>query len=324
MNFPLRIQGLVPPVPTPLTAAGKVDVPAMHRIMTHLVDGNCDAAFVLGSTGELASLSAEARKTVIRTAANALAGRIPLLVGIAATCPAETISLARLASDLGADALVVAAPYYYDLSSGELKRYFDMILPQLDRPTLLYNMPWLTGHVLDRDCLSAALQHPNVIGFKDSSGDMAYLQEMIAVASTREGTTVLVGNEHFYLKGLQLGAHGVVGGGANIYPHLFRALQDAFDEADLQSAQRLQDQITRLGQALFGITGRPSSVFAAVKAGLAALGLCNPNMAPPLTACTAAHVDMIRKILDGIEPTSRLIPAIPLLDHPFRQHPEPA
>ena len=310
MKSPLRIQGVVPPVPTPLTATGKVDIPAIRRIMDHLVAGKCDAAFVLGSTGELASLDPESRETVIRTAVKALDGRIPLLVGIASTRPAETISLARIASNLGADALVMAAPYYYDLTPGEIKRYFASSLPQLDRPTLLYNMPWLTGHVLGMECLAAALEYFNVIGFKDSSGDMDYLRDMIAVAATREGTTVLVGNEYFYLKGLQLGVNGVVGGGANIYPDLFRSLQDAFDRKDQPSAERLQGQITRLGEELFGITGRPSSVFSAVKAGLAALGLCQPHMALPLTACTAGQVELIRGILAGIEPIFQPLPAL--------------
>ena len=294
---PLRIQGVVPPIATPLTSMGRVDEPAIHRIIGHLIDGGCDAAFILGSTGELASLNRQSREITIREAVSAAAGRIPILVGIADTCLEETLSLARLASHLGADALVMAAPYYYDLAPDELTRYFTSILPQLDRPTLLYNMPWLTGHVLGMDCLRAALEHPNVIGFKDSSGDMEYLRQMIEVAATREGTTVLVGNEYFYLDALKLGAHGTVAGGGNIYPKIFRALQDAFDRGDLNTATSLQDQMTRLGHSLFNITGRPTSVFSAVKAGMAAIGLCGPHMAPPLTACTDAQLESVRKIL---------------------------
>lgn len=293
----LRIHGVVPPVSTPLTWTGRVDEPAIHRIMDHLVNGGCDAAFVLGSTGELASLNRHSREIVVRESVEAAAGRIPVLVGIADTCPEETISLAKLASDLGADALVMAAPYYYDLAPDELERYFDSLLPQLDRPVLLYNMPWLTGHVLSMDCLRAALEHPNVIGFKDSSGDMDYLREMIAVAASRQGTTVLVGNEYFYLEALKLGAHGVVAGGSNIYPHIFRALQDAFDNGDLTSAAAFQAQITEFGHRLFDITGRPTSVFSAVKAGLAAIGLCEARMADPLTGCTDAQLESVRKIL---------------------------
>lgn len=265
--------------------------------MDHLVRGGCDGAFILGSTGELASLPRGHRETMIRTSVKAAAGRIPILVGIADTCREDTLSLAGFASDQGCDALVLNAPCYYDLTSGELIRYFDSILPGLDRPTLLYNMPWLTGHVLDMDCLRAALEHPNVIGFKDSSGDLAYLEQMIAVSATRENVTVLVGNEYFYLEALRLGAHGVVGGGANLYPGLFRTLQDAHDKGDRITSAAIQSQITRLGNEIFDITGRPTSVFCAVKAGLAALGICEPHMLSPLTSCTDLQVAGIRETL---------------------------
>lgn len=299
---PLRIEGIVPPVPTPLTGGGQIDEDGIHRIMDHLVRGGCDAAFVLGSTGELASLSRKQRETVVRVAVKAAAGRIPVLVGIADTCREETLSLAGFASDQGCDGLVLNAPCYYDLTSDELIRYFDSILPMLDRPTLLYNMPWLTGHVLDMSCLHAALKHPNVIGFKDSSGDLAYLEQMIAAAATREDVTVLVGNEYFYLEGLRLGAHGVVGGGANIYPALFRALQDAHDRGDRITSEVLQHRISHLGNEIFNVTGRPTSVFCAVKAGLAAIGLCEPHMLPPLTTCTDLQIAGIRETLAGMFP----------------------
>jgi len=294
---PLRIQGIVPPVPTPLTSTGQIDEAGIFRIMDHLVHGGCDAAFILGSTGELASLPRGHRETVIRISVKAAAGRIPVLVGIGDTCREETLSLAGFASDQGGGGLVLNAPCYYDLAGDELIRYFDSIIPRLDRPTLLYNMPWLTGHVLDMNFLRAALEHPNVIGFKDSSGDLAYLEQMIAVAATREDVTVLVGNEFFYLEALRLGAHGVVGGGANIYPRLFRALQDAHDKGDRITSEAVQRQITRLGNAIFDITGRPTSVFCAVKAGLAAMGFCEPHMLAPLTSCTDLQVAGIRETL---------------------------
>jgi 2-dehydro-3-deoxy-D-pentonate aldolase len=294
---PLRIQGIVPPVPTPLGSTGQIDEGGINRIMDHLVHGGCDAAFILGSTGELASLPRVHRETMIRMSVKAAAGRIPVLVGIGDTCRDDTLSLASFASEQGCDGLVLNAPCYYDLTSDELIRYFDSILHKLDRPTLLYNMPWLTGHVLDMNCLRAALEHPNVIGFKDSSGDLAYLEQMIAVAATREDVTVLVGNEYLYLEALRLGAHGVVGGGANIYPGLFRTLQDAHDKGDRITSEAIQSQITRLGNEIFNTTGRPTSVFCAVKAGLAAMGFCEPHMLAPLTACTELQVASIRETL---------------------------
>ncbi len=294
---PLQIKGVIPPVPSPLDTHGRVDGEAVHRIVEHLVNGGCDGAFFLGSTGEFASLTLADKRSVIRNAVSATASRIPVIVCIAGTCVADSVSLARLATDLGADALVVTAPYYFDLSPRELRNYFDLLLPQLDCPTLLYNMPWLTGHNLDTDCLKAALVHPNVIGFKDSSGDLSYLCEMVKIVEEHGSSTVLVGNEFLYLEALKVGAHGVVGGGANIYPSLFRKLQDAFLAGDTSSAAIYQDRISSLGNQIFGITGTPSSVFSAVKAGLATLGLCEHFMAPPLTSCSSDQLETIGRVL---------------------------
>lgn len=309
MNSPLRIRGIVPPVPTPLTRSGEVDADAFRRIFDHLVDGGAQGAFVLGSTGELASLSPAQRLEAIRAAVDAAGGRIPVLTGITDNCFASTVELGRRARDLGADAVVVAAPCYYELSPDELRRHFEEILPCLDLPVLIYNMPWLTGHVLDDECLKSALAHPRVIGFKDSSGDLAYLRRLIDLAAERPDVTVLVGNDHLYHAALQCGAHGAVGGGGNIYPFLFRALQDAHDQGDQAAAAECQQRISRLGRQIFDITGRPTSVFVAIKAALACLGLCEPHVAPPLTACTLAQMDRLRRVLESTDALRQTNPA---------------
>lgn len=312
MKSPLRIRGIVPPLPTPLTSSGEVDASAFHRIFDHLVEGGAHGAFVLGSTGELASLTVNQRATAVRAAVTAAAGRIPVLVGIADTCTAASVDLARRARDLGADAVVAAAPYYFELSTDELQSHFHRLLPQIDLPVLLYNMPWLTGHVLDPATLRAAMEYPHLIGFKDSSGDLDYLREMIAIASVRPQVTVLVGNEYLYHSALQAGAHGAVAGGGNLYPSLFRALQDAHDRGDHPRAAECQQRISRLGRQIFDITGRPTSVFVAIKAAMACLGLCEPHMAPPLTTCTPAQLESLRGVLVGNDarPSLPPIPAV--------------
>jgi dihydrodipicolinate synthase/N-acetylneuraminate lyase len=299
MTPSLRIHGIVPPVPTPLTATGEVDQAAFQRIFDHLAQGGAQGAFVLGSTGELASLSPRQRAAAIRCAVAAAAGRLPVLAGIGDNCPATSIELAALAADLGADAVVASAPSYYELSSGELQRHFHRLLPEIELPVMIYNMPWLTGHVLDAGCLRATLEHPGVIGFKDSSGDLGYLREMIGIAAARPEVTVLVGNEYLYLAALELGAHGAVGGGGNLFPALFRALREAFQQGDRETAEALQARINRLADLIYPLTGRPTSVFATIKAALSCLGLCEPFMAPPLTSCSPAEIETLRRVLSG-------------------------
>lgn len=288
-----RFAGLVPPVPTPILS-GRVDTGAFARIADHLARGGVDAAFVLGSTGELPSLSESLRADAIAAAAAAFRGRLPLLVGVGDTCLDETRRLADLAADAGAAAVVLSVPSYYELGEDDLRPYLDRVVPALPLPVLIYNMPWLTGHSLTAPTLRHALAFPGLSGFKDSSGDLGYLAELVRIASSRPELSVLVGSDFDFLAALRLGAHGCVAGGSNLYPGRFRRLLDAHRAGRDGEADLLQAEIAGLGRAIFGITGRPSSVFAAVKGGLAALGLCSPEMLPPLRGCSAGQVDELR------------------------------
>lgn len=277
-----------------------MDTGAFVRIFDHLAAGGVDGAFVLGSTGELASLSAGRRDLAIASAVAAAAGRMPVLVGISDTCSAESVRLGHLACELGAAAVVVMAPYYYELSQDELRSHFRSLLPQLELPVMIYHMPWLTGHDLDDETLRAVMDLPNLIGFKDSSGDMTFLERLLGIAAARPELAVLVGDESRYLEGLQLGAHGVVGGGANIDPGLFVTLLAAYRSGDHATAEACQRRINRLGKGIFGLTGRPTSVFVTIKAAMACMGLCEPRVMPPLTPCTPSQLETLRSWVAGL------------------------
>jgi 4-hydroxy-tetrahydrodipicolinate synthase len=294
-----RIQGIVPPVPTPFRQDGSVDAESYHRIARHLKAGGADAAFVLGSTGELPSMSHSHRREAIRAAADAFSGQLPLLVGIGDACLAESLDLAEAAATAGAAAVVLNAPSYYEISSGEMRAYLDLLVPQLPLPVMLYNMPWLTGHSFDDDTIRHAVTFPGLIGFKDSSGDIDYFANLVRIAADRPELTVLIGSDFLFLDALKLGGHGAVAGGANLYPAMFRGLLDAFTRGDLADAAVIQAAIAGLGHDIFSITGQPSSVFAAIKGALAALGLCRPDMLPPLSTCTPADLAALRRVLDG-------------------------
>ncbi len=294
---PPRIRGIIPPVPTPFEPDGAIDHHAYENIAAHLQAGGVDGAFVLGSTGECASLSFARRLEAVDAAAAAFVGRMPLLVGIGDPSLDHSLALAEKATDAGADAVVLNAPSYYDISSCEMRDYLDLILPRLPLPVLLYNMPWLTGHTFDEATLKHAIDFPNLIGFKDSSGDLQYFANLVRLAAVRPELAVLVGNDFQYLASLRLGAHGAVAGGAALYPDLFRRLTTAFEEGESTRAEWLQEEIQRLGEQIFSCTGEPSSVFASIKGGLAALGLCGPRMAPPLRPCTPGQVARLASIL---------------------------
>lgn len=295
MKHSLNSLAIIPPVPTPLRQDGSIDTAALPRIAAHLECGGIDAAFVLGSTGELASLSHSRRLEMIDASCRAFS--IPVLVGIGDSCLDETLALAATAATAGAAAVVLHAPPYYDISSREMCAYLDLMLPRLPLPVYLYNMPWLTGYSFDRETVRCGLLHSGVVGIKDSSGQMDCLKMLIEECSTRPEVRIFAGNEFLFLEGLKAGAHGVVGGGGNLYPALFRELMDAFVAGDMETASARQDQITCLGERIFPLAGNPCSGFSTIKAGLAALGLCEPYMAPPLQTCPPEVRETLAMIL---------------------------
>ncbi len=291
----LKSLSIIPPVPTPMFKDGSVDKSSVARIVTHLESGGVDAAFILGSTGELASLSHRHRLDMISASCDVF--RIPVIVGIGDNCLQETLSLAQAAADSGAAAVVLNAPSYYEISSPEMCDYLDLVLPQLPLPVYLYNMPWLTGFKFDRETVRCGLRHPGVVGIKDSSGELGTLRMLVEESASRPDVRIFAGNEFLFLDALKAGAHGVVGGGGNLYPVLFRELMDAFLAGDLAKAANRQNQINRLGEQLFNLNGNPCSGFATIKAGLASLGLCEPHMAPPIRSCTDEIREKISSIL---------------------------
>ena len=297
MTIP-TLPALVPPVPTPLCASGTVDGGALHRIADHLHSAGVRAGFVLGSTGELPSLSDRQRREVLRLAAEAFDGRLLLLAGIGDPCLEETLSLAETAAREGAAAVVLNAPSYYEISGHDMRAWLDDIVPRLPLPFVLYNMPWLTGHAFDDDTIRHALDFPTLAGFKDSSGDLGYFANLVRLARARAGLPVFMGNDFLVLDSLERGGHGAVAGGTNLYPSLFAELIEAFAAGDRGRAVAAQETISRLGRSIFPVTGQPASVFSAVKGGLAALGLCEPTMLPPLTTCGPAEIAALRHALD--------------------------
>lgn len=292
-----RLAGIIPPVSTPYAPGGGIDRAAFDAIARHLHEGGVDAAFVLGSTGENASLSLTRRIEAVDAAAAGFRGRLPLLVGIGDPCLDHSLALAEKAAAAGAAAVVLNAPSYYEISPAEMRGYLDLILPRLPLPVLLYNMPWLTGHVFDEATIRHAMGFEGLLGFKDSSGDAAYFASLVRLAGQRPELVVLVGNDFLFHDFLKLGAHGAVAGGSALYPGLFRRLLDAHHAGDPSGAEFWQREITARGSRIFPATGHPSSVFATIKGGLATLGLCRPDMAPPIQSCAEETLRLLKSIL---------------------------
>ena len=217
----LCLRGIVPPLVTPLAARDELDIEGLHRLLEHVISGGVSGVFILGTTGEAPSLSYRLRREMITQTVKIVDARIPVLVGVTDTAFVETITLARHAADVGADAAVLTTPYYFPAGQTELTAYVQNIAPKIPLPLMLYNMPGLTKVWFEIDTLRKLSSIESIIGVKDSSGDLEYFGEVCKLKSERPDWNVLIGPEALLPEAHSLGGDGGVNGGANFAPTLF-------------------------------------------------------------------------------------------------------
>jgi dihydrodipicolinate synthase/N-acetylneuraminate lyase len=274
-------RGIIPPMVTPLATPDSLDHAGLERLVEHIVAGGVHGIFILGTTGDGPALSYALRREVIQRTCELVAGRVPVLVGVTDTSYTESLSIAEFAAKSGAQAAVLAPPYYFHVSQADLMRLVESMARDNPLPIYLYNMPNLTKMQWEPETVALASDIPEVVGLKDSSGDVGYLHRALAAVKHKPEFTVLLGPEHLLLEGLQAGVHGGVCGGANLIPKTFVALFDAFSAGDMATARALQENITEIGTPLYQMGEPESSYIRGLKGALEAVGICNASLPWP-------------------------------------------
>jgi 4-hydroxy-tetrahydrodipicolinate synthase len=282
---------------TPLDSPETLDHAGLERLIEHLISGGVHGLFILGTTGEGPALSYKLRRELVSRTCSQVAGRIPVLVCITDTSYEESCALAAHAKSSGADAVVTAPPFYFHVSQNDLFRLVHRLSAQVELPLYLYNMPSLTKACFAPETVARAAELPNVWGLKDSSGELSYLRSIKALMQNRSEFTILVGPEQLLMESLQMGAHGGVCGGANLFPRLFVSLYDAVRKGDLTTATHLQQRVERIGELLYGIGESESSYMRGLKLGLELLGICKCTLALPFVAAEPHLHEDLKAIL---------------------------
>jgi 4-hydroxy-tetrahydrodipicolinate synthase len=297
----MKLNGIIPPMVTPLRGRDELDVGGLERLIEHLLSAGVGGLFILGTTGEGPSLSYRLRRELIERVCKQVDRRVSILVGITDTAFAESVNVARCAADFGANAVVVAPPYYMPEGQPELQEWLDHLIPELPLPLFLYNMPPLTKVSYELETVRHALNHPRIIGFKDSSGDLEYFKNVAALLKERPDWSLFIGPEEKLFDALQLGGHGGVSGGANLFPKIYVSLCQAFQAGDIARAQQLQSQIQRIGRSLYRVGKHPSTIVKGIKCTLACLGICDDFMAEPFHRFRAEQRELVQTRLKEVE-----------------------
>ncbi|NZA25225.1 4-hydroxy-tetrahydrodipicolinate synthase [Luteimonas sp. SJ-92] len=279
----MRLSGSITALATPFTAAGELDLDAWRRLLQQQLDAGTQALVVAGSTGEAAALFAAEYDTLLRTAVEAVAGRVPVLAGTGQSSTARTIEQTRRAGALGADAALVVVPPYVRPTQAGLAAHYRAVADDGALPLVLYNVPVRTGCDLLPETVAGLAQHPRIAGIKEACAEPERMQALLALRE--EGFAVLSGDDPTAARAMLAGADGVVSVVSNVVPAAMRRLCELARGGDEDAALALDARL------------RPVYDFAAlesnpipVKALLFRAGLGH-GLRLPLTGLDAAHAD---------------------------------
>ncbi len=293
MSNEKKICGVVVPMITPFEENGDVDEAAASRIAEHLVKGGT-APFVLGTTGELASIPLDQRAKLVRTVSKAVDGRTNLYAGISGCVLSESIEEAQKYSDFGVDVFVAHVPYYYPMTSDLMQKYFEMLADKIPGPLMLYNIPITTDVSLPLDTVDVLSQHPNIVGLKDSERDQNRLEKSVQMWAHRSDFSLFCGWGAQMTNALAVGFDGIVPSTANIIPKKYKSLYDAVMKNDMKTAAKLQQETDTISK-IYQQNRILSQSLPALKIIMSYLGLCKIEVLPPLLPLNDSEAEKIIK-----------------------------
>ena len=239
--------GIIPAMVTPLTADDKINEPALRRLTNHLIEGGAHGVFAVGSQGEFWALAADEKQQVWEVVVEETNGRVPVYAGSAAVTTREAIALTRLAEKAGVDEVSVLTPFFVSPSEDELYNHYRAIAESTSLPILLYSNPARTGVKVSPRLLTRLAEIENIVGIKDSSGDLSLTAEYVRV--TPDDFAVLMGRDTLILAGLLYGCAGAIAATANVVPRLVVEIYERFQAGDLAGAQQAQERLSPLRHA---------------------------------------------------------------------------
>jgi len=270
---PEWFKGIFPALVTPSASDESIDEAAYRSLIRHVLP-HVNGIVPVGTTGEFVYLSTEEKRLAIDISLDEVAGRVPVVAGTGCATTRETVALTQYAKDAGAHAALVVAPYYLKPAYNEVYEHFEAV-NKVGLPIILYNIPQCAGTHFKWWTAEGMAHLDNVVGIKDSSGDMPFL--MALFEKIKGLVSIFCGHDEIVAAALAAGADGAILASANLIPDIWQDIYAAVRDGDLAKALELQAKI----QKLVRIVVRQGSV-QAVKEGLRMMGLDVGNARLPI------------------------------------------
>ena len=288
----ISLSGVFPPIPTPFNTEGDVAPAALAENLERWNEYDLAGYVVLGSNGEGVYLTDEEKVQVWKAARQAIPPEKLLVAGTGCESTRQTIELSSRAADAGADVVLVLTPHYYGgkMTPDVLRHHFETVADRVPVPVVLYNMPRFTHVDMDAETVVSIAQHPNIIGIKDSGGNVGKLAQIVGALG--DEFQALAGSASFFFPSLTVGATGAVMALANIAPQALIDLYQSFKRGDWDEAAAAQQRLVPVNTAVtarFGVAG--------LKAAMDLMGYYGGPVRSPLQPLDASQIEILKAIL---------------------------
>ncbi|MHB8691477.1 MAG: dihydrodipicolinate synthase family protein [Solirubrobacteraceae bacterium] len=298
-NCVTGLRGIISAIVTPFDSELKIDHGTLETLAGRVAAGGVHGIMATGGTGEFPHLTPDERLAVIRTIVSAVGDAIPVIAGTAACDLHQTLALAEQAAQAGADAIISVPPFYFPLPDSALVEFFTKLAEGSALPLYVYNNPLYTGNALKPELVVDLLELPNVVGLKQSEGDLGQLVEIIHQARVLRGldTKLFTGIDSQLTGALASGSDGIFSTAAGIVPRQIVDLFDAAERGDYGEARRLQMLLQPINRFLEYDPG----YVAPAKEALSMMGLDVGDPRPPLPLLDESQRSDLRAALTALD-----------------------
>ena len=276
-------EGLSVAMVTPFRG-GAIDRDATARLVEWMIGGGVQGLVVSGSTGEAATCSADERRTLLAFVKEQVKGRAWIVAGTGTNNTAESITLTKMAEDVGVDGAMVVTPYYNKPTPRGQAAHFRAVATSTRLPLILYNVPGRTGTNTTPDVLAMVQDLSNVKAVKEASGNLDQMSQV----KTKTRLTLLSGDDGLTLPVIAIGGEGIISVAGQVVPREMRALADAARAGKLDEARALHQKLQPVFKALF-VESNPGPV----KFLLSEMGICANELRLPLVPVEPASEKLI-------------------------------
>lgn len=286
------LKGAITAIITPFKN-GRINYSKMEQLIEFQIANDIDGLVVCGTTGESATLSEQEKKKLIKFTVDKVGGRIPVIAGTGTNDTKKSLKMSNYAEDVGADYLLLVSPYYNKTTKQGIIKHYEYIADNTSIPSIMYNVPSRTGLNIGADTVIELSEHPNILGIKEASGDIA--KAIRVISESAEDFLVFSGNDDIIVPMLSIGSTGVISVLSNIMPKETHDMCEYYEKGEIEKAKTLQLHLSDLISKLF-IEVNPIPV----KEAMNILGFDVGDPRLPLVNMSKKNIDLLYMALKNV------------------------